>query len=162
MTNQQWGQPSLAAIRNCWFVRITVIKENHAPWNNPLVVRKGAGYHSCQMPLGLGPLTCFLTSEEDELLEYQIWLKKKIKIFWKICQFSIIFKQNYNGFKLRPCASSCLSCGYEQYQLEYIINILFNYICFHIFLNKISRKLNILSYKWDGNYFYYFIQKIFN
>jgi len=35
------------------------------------VVRKGAGFHSCQMPLGLGPLTCFLTSEEDELLAKQ-------------------------------------------------------------------------------------------
>jgi len=71
LTNEQWGQPSLATIRNCRFVRITVIKENHVTWNNPLVVRKGAGYHSCQMPLGLGPLTCFLTSEEDELLAKQ-------------------------------------------------------------------------------------------
>jgi len=50
---------------------ITVIKENHATCNNPLVVRKGAGFHSCQMPLSLGPLTCFLTSEEDELLAKQ-------------------------------------------------------------------------------------------
>lgn len=90
MTNQQWGQPSLAAIRNCRFVRITVIKENHATWNNPLVVRKGAGYHSWQMPLGLGPLTCFLTSEEDELLAKQ-------KQFYGILQADFIqfFIQSY-------------------------------------------------------------------
>jgi hypothetical protein len=31
-----------------------LFKENHATWNNPLVVRKGAGFHSCQMPLVLG------------------------------------------------------------------------------------------------------------
>jgi hypothetical protein len=45
-----------------------LFKENDVTWNNLLVVRKGANLHSSQRPLGLGSLTYFLVSKEDELL----------------------------------------------------------------------------------------------
>ena len=35
------------------------------------MVCKRVDFHSYQMPIGLGSLTCFLTSEDDELLANQ-------------------------------------------------------------------------------------------
>jgi len=49
----------------------SLFKENYATWNNPLVAHKGENFHSCQIPLDLGLLTCFLTFEENKLLAKQ-------------------------------------------------------------------------------------------
>lgn len=80
---------------------ITVIKENHATCNNPLVVRKGADFHSLidNFILPTSSIKQFLKRKEEknqphfrkQFLSYEIWTSFLIKLKIHTSQYLYIF-----------------------------------------------------------------------